>query len=138
MAEAALHPCPFTAETVESFPEAFLAFLRDNDIHIDNYRISDVPRFLRLSPRATLSRAELERQLGTSCEPVDWLPGYFRLRGDVKVAGTDAYRSGQVYGIDAASGAAVVALDPQPGEHVLDLCCAPGAKLCAIADAMGP
>ena len=35
------------------------------------------------------AQAELERQLGTSCEPVDWLPGYFRLRGDVKIAGTD-------------------------------------------------
>ena len=55
-------------------------------------------------------QAELERQLGTSCEPVDWLPGYFRLRGDVKIAGTEAYRAGHVYGIDAASGAAVVAL----------------------------
>ena len=109
MAEAALHPCPFTAETVESFPEAFLAFLRDNDIHIDNYRISDVPRFLRLSPRATLSRAELERQLGTSCEPVAWLPSYFRLRGDVKIATSDAYRAGHIYGIDVSSGAAVAA-----------------------------
>ena len=56
MPDAVLHPCPFTAETVESFPEAFLAFLRDNDIHIDNYRISDVPRYLRVSPRAVLSQ----------------------------------------------------------------------------------
>ena len=30
----------------------------------------------------------------------------------------------------------MVALDAKPGEHVLDLCCAPGAKLCAIADGM--
>ena len=29
------------------------------------------------------------------------------------------------------------ALDPQPGDSVLDLCCAPGAKLCMIAEMMG-
>ena len=136
-AQPSAAPFSFTADTVHSFPPAFLAFLRDNDIHVDNYRITDVPRYLRVSPRASLTQAELERQLGTSCEPVAWLPGYFRLRGDVKIATSDAYRAGHIYGIDVSSGAAVAALDPQPGEHVLDLCCAPGAKLCAIADAMG-
>ena len=136
-AQPSAAPFSFIADTVHSFPPAFLAFLRDNDIHVDNYRITDVPRYLRVSPRASLTQAELERQLGTSCEPVAWLSGYFRLRGDVKIATSDAYRAGHIYGIDVSSGAAVAALDPQPGEHVLDLCCAPGAKLCAIADAMG-
>ena len=60
-----------------------------------------------------------------------------RRLAQVKIAGTDAYKRGQVYGIDVSSGAAVAALDAQPGEHVLDLCCAPGAKLCALADGMG-
>lgn len=136
-AEPALHPFPFRADTVDSFPPAFLSFIERNGIHADNYRIVDVPRFVRLNPRATLSRAELERQLGTSCEPVPWLPDFYQLRGDVKIAGSDAYRAGLIYGIDVSSGAAVQALDPQPGEHVLDLCCAPGAKLCFIADRMG-
>ena len=36
-----------------------------------------------------------------------------------------------------ASGAAVAALGPQPGDHCLDLCCAPGAKLCYISDLVG-
>jgi SAM-dependent methyltransferase len=40
--------------------------------------------------------------------------------------------------MDASSGAAVAALDIQEGEHVLDLCCAPGAKLCMMAERVGP
>lgn len=44
---------------------------------------------------------------------------------------------GSVYGIDASSGAVVKALEPQPGDNILDLCCAPGAKLCMISDVMG-
>lgn len=59
------------------------------------------------------------------------------LPGSVKIASSDAYKAGSIYGIDASSGAAVLALDPQPGEHILDLCCAPGAKLCMIADLLG-
>lgn len=39
--------------------------------------------------------------------------------------------------MDASSGAVVKALDPQPGDNILDLCCAPGAKLCMISDVMG-
>ena len=126
-------------EVASSFPPAFVAFLRTNDIHPDNYAISDVPRFVRVSPRApgTIDREELERQFGAPAEPVAWLAGYYRVPSHIKIAGCDAYRSGHLYGIDVSSGAAVTALDVRPGEHVLDLCCAPGAKLCALADAMG-
>jgi hypothetical protein len=44
---------------------------------------------------------------------------------------------GQIYGMDVSSGAAAIALDPQPYEHVLDLCAAPGGKMCLLADLMG-
>ena len=133
-------PFFWNAETTAAFPPAFRQFLEANDIHPDNYAISDVPRYVRVSPThaTTLTQTELERQLGTAIEPVDWLTGYFCVPSHIKIAGCDAYRSGRLYGIDVSSGAAVAALDPQPGDNVLDLCCAPGAKLCAIADYMGP
>ncbi|KAI5388771.1 hypothetical protein KIW84_074437 [Lathyrus oleraceus] len=43
----------------------------------------------------------------------------------------------KIYDIDASSGAAVMALGISPGDHVLDLCAAPGAKLCMILDLLG-
>ena len=70
-------------------------------------------------------------------ERVQWLPpGFFALPGDTRVADVDAYRDGRVTGIDVSSVAAVWALDVQPGHSVVDLCCAPGAKLCLLADAL--
>lgn len=45
---------------------------------------------------------------------------------------------GYIVGMDVASGVAVESLQLKSGERVLDLCCAPGAKLCMIADAIGP
>jgi hypothetical protein len=137
---SAAPPAPFAwaSEVADSFPPAFRAFLQTNDIHPENYNIASVPRYFRLVRAATLRPEELAASLHARCEAVEWLPGYWRLPGDVKIAGSDAYRRAQIFGIDGASGAAVAALDPRPGEHVLDLCCAPGAKLCAIADATHP
>ncbi len=132
-------PFRWAADVPSSFPPAFVAFLAANDVHPANYETADVPRYVRLSPRApaTLDAAALGAQLGAACAPVAWLPGFFSLPADVKIAGCDAYRRGHLYGVDAASGAAVAALAPRPGDHVLDLCCAPGAKLCCLADVMG-
>ncbi|KAJ3295415.1 hypothetical protein HK104_002678 [Borealophlyctis nickersoniae] len=45
---------------------------------------------------------------------------------------------GRIHGIDVSSGIAVHALDVQKDDHVLDLCCAPGGKLCYVADLQGP
>jgi 16S rRNA C967 or C1407 C5-methylase (RsmB/RsmF family) len=136
---ASAAPFVWTDAIAAEFPSAFVAFLRANNIHPDNYKVADLPRYVRVSPRAPpeLTRSELERQLGAPIEPVDWLPGsYFRVPSHVKIAGSRAYKDGHLYGIDVSSGAAVLALDVQPGDDVLDLCCAPGAKLCALADAM--
>ena len=120
-----------------SFPPSFVEFLRQNQVHPENYEVSEVPRYVRLAPRSTLTQGELEKELGgVEVSPVRWLPGYFSLPASVKIAGSAAYRSGDLYGIDVASGAAVAALGVRRGEHVLDVCCAPGAKLCALADAL--
>eukprot|EP00913_Durusdinium_trenchii_P007334 g6893.t2 len=47
---------------------------------------------------------------------------------------SDLYDSGDVFGVDASSIACVGALDPEPCDHVLEICCAPGTKLCCLAD----
>lgn len=60
----------------------------------------------------------------------------FQLPASFRLAQFAPYQCGRVYGMDAASAAAVWALGPQPGELILDLCCAPGLKLCAVADAL--
>jgi len=45
-------------------------------------------------------------------------------------------KMGAAWPMDAASGYAVRLLGVEPGDHVLDLCCCPGNKLLAIADAV--
>eukprot|EP00736_Rhodelphis_marinus_P005357 Rmarinus@m.29333 len=94
----------------------------------------DELRFFRLSPRATCDIQAIESSLGETVRPVPWLPSFYCVSGTCSLSSSAAYRNGDIYGIDASSGAAVLALDPQPGETILDLCCAPGGKLCFIAD----
>ena len=80
---------------------------------------------------------------------------FFATESFVPVSKLSTFRDGRIYGQDVSSGFAVAALmsdyfdDPKhqnqnktrdskgsPAERVLDLCCAPGLKLCAIADLM--
>ncbi|XP_062195528.1 rRNA (cytosine-C(5))-methyltransferase NOP2C-like isoform X2 [Phragmites australis] len=81
--------------------------------------------------------AEIECELKCALEKVSWLPGFYAIPPEIQIAGSKAYQQGKIYGIDAASGAAILALDVRPGDHVLDLCAAPGAKLCMLADMLG-
>lgn len=48
-----------------------------------------------------------------------------------------SYKEHKVFGIDISSGIAVLALDLEDNDQVLDLCCAPGAKLCMISNILG-
>lgn len=95
--------------------------------------------------------------------PVNWLTPtkddgfeFFAIPGDFSLNRSTSFQSGRVYGMDVTSGAAVLALlydtydcnksakpddgkestqdDEQPQLRVLDLCCAPGLKLCMLAD----
>lgn len=128
-------------DVLTSLPPAFRRFLEENGISEQNYLAHDEWRYIRVSPRATadmVALEELRRTFSCRLERVDWLPDFFRLPSDVKIADSPQYRDGHIYGIDAASGAAVHALGLGPGLRVLDLCCAPGAKLCMIADHVHP
>ncbi|XP_022133296.1 uncharacterized protein LOC111005912 isoform X2 [Momordica charantia] len=116
-------------------PAAFLDFLKANGLDASIYAATDsTPRYVRLKPGYEADVEEIEAEIKCKLERVSWLPGFYSLPPDVQIASSNSYKTGKIYGIDAASGAAVSALDILPGNHVLDLCAAPGAKLCMIVD----
>ena len=61
-------PFYWTEDVAAAFPPAFVAFLKANEIHPDNYAVHDVPRYVRVSPRHAerLTADELAQQLGAS------------------------------------------------------------------------
>ena len=96
-------------------------------------------------------------------QKVPWLDnrwGFYALPNTFSIANSPCYQTGRIYGMDVSSGACVAALltnayDKQNGNdhptnqedlsttngssssssfRVLDLCCAPGLKLCTMAD----
>ncbi|KAG0370214.1 hypothetical protein BGZ54_007225 [Gamsiella multidivaricata] len=121
--------------SLDNLPVEFVAFLAKNEIDSAIYTVTDLPRYVRLNPdpHLTITPEALEKELGTKVEPVPGLEAFCRLSGHVKLRNTQAYKDGRIFGMDLSSGIAVYALDIQPGDHVLDICCAPGAKLCMIA-----
>ncbi|KAK1568951.1 hypothetical protein Q3G72_030843 [Acer saccharum] len=119
-------------------PDAFLDFLQENGLDPSIYAAVDsTPRYIRLKAGSEAQLEEIEAEIKCKLERLVWLQGFYSLPPDFKIANSNAYKQGKIYGIDAASGAAVSALDVSVGDHVLDLCAAPGAKLCMILDILG-
>ncbi|KAK1432634.1 hypothetical protein QVD17_09532 [Tagetes erecta] len=121
-------------------PEAFLEFLNLNGIDPSIYTSSAadfLPRYLRIKPGCEEQVEAIEADIGCKLQKVDWLPSFYSLPPHIQIAGSKSYQEGKIYGIDAASGAAVSALNITTGDHVLDLCAAPGAKLCMILELLG-
>ncbi|KAG0226911.1 hypothetical protein BGW41_004019 [Actinomortierella wolfii] len=121
--------------SLDNLPRDFVAFLEKNDINPSIYTVADLPRYVRLNPdpHNTITAQELSEQLGVDVEPVPGLEFFCRLPAKARLRQSQAYKDGRIFGMDLSSGIAVHALDIQPGDHVLDICCAPGAKLCMIA-----
>ncbi|KAL3631544.1 hypothetical protein CASFOL_024528 [Castilleja foliolosa] len=129
---------PASIPSILPLPEAFLDFLNKNGLDPSIYAASQsTPRYIRLKPGFKSQLPEIEAEMKCELKEVCWLPDFHYLPPDVRIASTKAYQEAKIYGIDAASGAAVSALDISPGDHVLDLCAAPGAKLCMILDLLG-
>ncbi|KAI3767862.1 hypothetical protein L2E82_18291 [Cichorium intybus] len=119
-------------------PDAFLEFLNENGIDPSIYTAGDsTPRYIRLKPEYEEQLEEIEADIKYKLEKVEWLPNFYSLPPHIQIASSKAYQEGKIYGIDAASGAAVSALKISPGDHVLDLCAAPGAKLCMVLELLG-
>ncbi|KAF9969665.1 hypothetical protein BGZ73_007911 [Actinomortierella ambigua] len=121
--------------SLDNLPRDFVTFLHTNDIDPSIYTVADLPRYVRLNPdpHNTITAEELSNQLGVAVEPVPGLGHFCRLPSTARLRQAQAYSEGRIFGMDLSSGIAVHALDVQPGDHVLDICCAPGAKLCMIA-----
>ena len=128
-----------SSQIISSLPPSFLQFLKINDIDPAIYTIKSLSRYIRLNthipPSQLPSIADLSSQL--SCAQIHEVPNFpkfFSLPSAIKVVNSSAYKQGKIFGIDISSAIAVYSLDIQPNDHILDLCCAPGAKLCLISN----
>jgi 16S rRNA C967 or C1407 C5-methylase (RsmB/RsmF family) len=129
-------------------PPALLDFIRRENIDLRNYDKSIViPRYIRTCQRRPPTLERLQRELGTLRGFSDF-PRVYALDSSVKLANTNVYtynaqgnacrwKQAQIYGMDMSSALVVVNLDIQPNNHVLDVCCAPGAKLCMASEYVG-
>lgn len=118
-------------------PTWFNRFLVENGIQKESYCIAaDLPRYIRLKDSMALD--EVTRDLGSySLSRVHWLPDFYSIDHDSKIVNCGSFKRGLFYGIDVSSGVAVTALEITKDDQILDLCCAPGAKLCYMADLLG-
>ncbi|CAK8991779.1 unnamed protein product [Durusdinium trenchii] len=129
-------------------PEAFLDYLTSTPYSAEEYHAllqSPEERYVRIRD-PTLSLATIAQRLQvdvTELVEVSWTKRFaqrhptlrvFRIPETAAVRQSDLYDSGDVFGVDASSIACVGALDPEPCDHVLEICCAPGTKLCCLAD----
>ncbi|KAI7886236.1 S-adenosyl-L-methionine-dependent methyltransferase [Lichtheimia hyalospora FSU 10163] len=133
--------CTVATATTKQFnldrlPASFQQFLVDNAIDPGIYTVSDLPRYVRLNTNANTlpSLDDLKEQLGTSnvWQVKDGIFGF--LHAKHRLVDIAAYKNRSLFGIDLSSAMAVEALDLQANDQVLDMCCAPGAKLCMIAN----
>ncbi|RIB04716.1 S-adenosyl-L-methionine-dependent methyltransferase [Gigaspora rosea] len=129
--------------SLSNLPSSFLKFLKTSEIDPVVYTIQNLPRYIRINlfqynEHSQLQICkELEEQIGTKIWPVKGIDGFFGLDGNCRIVDCKAYKEGKIFGIDLSSGIAVYALDIRPNDHILDLCCAPGAKLCMMSDILG-
>ncbi|CAG8667301.1 14243_t:CDS:2, partial [Cetraspora pellucida] len=130
--------------SLSNLPTSFLKFLKVSEIDPAIYTIQNLPRYIRINScyyndeysQLQICK-ELEEQIGTNIWPVKGIDGFFGLDGNCRIVDCKAYKEGKIFGIDLSSGIAVYALDIHPNDHILDLCCAPGAKLCMISNILG-
>jgi len=114
-----------------------------------------------LDIKSEVQKSQLEVNNSKECPlPIPWLNSkqhgieFFAIPSAFNLNRSQSFQSGRVYGMDVTSGAAVGALlldlyddvdrtdiastkDDIP-LRVLDLCCAPGLKLCMMADLLPP
>lgn len=126
----------------EHLPPAVRAWLLEHRLTAAFYdAAATLPRYLRLNPRSAAPLADIRVSFAPSDLVASPIPSVYSVSGTTSLSSNPFYRSGALYGIDLASAAACVSLlsdaaDEAEGgrRHVLDLCAAPGAKLCLLHD----
>jgi 16S rRNA C967 or C1407 C5-methylase (RsmB/RsmF family) len=120
----------------EEVPVKFTEFLKLINTQTDYY--TAVPRYIRFKHGYTLETVRIvQQELKTHLSKIEWMPGFYSLDQHVGIASSSGYAQGLFVGMDVSSAVAVNALEIAASDHVLDLCCAPGAKSCYIAELMG-
>lgn len=130
---------------IEQLPESFKKFLKDNDIDPGIYTVTQLPRYIRTNTNIPTTKRptlqDLKDQFGTDqVFSVPGVPDFFSVQlseTTKRLSDIPAYKEHKVFGIDISSGIAVLALGLDKDDQVLDLCCAPGAKLCMISNILG-
>eukprot|EP00049_Salpingoeca_infusionum_P013743 m.256400 g.256400 ORF g.256400 m.256400 type:complete len:136 (+) comp15519_c0_seq7:75-482(+) len=81
-------------------PEAFRAWLRENQVNEEVYRSAHLERrFIRVSVHdSSISLEQLEAAYGKPCTPVDWCAGFYQIPTCARVAASSLYKEGRVYG----------------------------------------
>ena len=122
------------ATTSDELPPELAAWYGEQGLQIA--RAADLaPRYRYARVKDASETDAIRDTLGA--EPVAWLPGFLRMPAARRLKGSAPYEDRRVFAMDAASGFAARALGCNEGDRVLDLCCAPGAKLLCLAEAVG-
>jgi len=96
------------------------------------------PRYVRVNSLRNDGATTLPREaraFSHLLEPLDSFPGVYRVTQSPS-SFSPLFSSGLLQFQDLASYCSVLAGDPRPGQFMLDLCGAPGAKTCALAQLM--
>ena len=122
------------ATTSDELPPELAAWYGEQGLQIA--RVADLAPRYRYARVKDASETDAIRDT-LDAEPVAWLPGFLRMPAARRLKGSAPYEDRRVFAMDAASGFAARALGCNEGDRVLDLCCAPGAKLLCLAEAVG-
>eukprot|EP00127_Corallochytrium_limacisporum_P006096 Clim_evm45s218 gene=Clim_evmTU45s218 len=136
------------AET-EKLKESLVTFCRANSIDSEAYWVAlhnqTKIRYIRVKEdlRNDINRDVIAAAFeGVDIRAIDWCSGFYSLHPtsdttEISLASNSLYKEGKVYGLDVSSGYCVRALGVEAGNDVLDICAAPGGKMCFLAELIG-